>query len=185
MVHDANTNLVKELRVLSDADDSAIQEVLMKLFNAQVQDQSESVAVEGLASRAKRSVEDQALKAQSSDSDQALKASDSARDQFSPDQSKSETMPSRSVQFNSNVLVSSSDQFSQCTLVVGKSSIEFDNSLRENIHCLLQKEILYKEIFEEMECTRKNELIWGQEKYKIEKNLLMIHVTRQPKDVQY
>ena len=66
-VHDANADLVKELRVPSDADDSAIQEALMRLFNAQVQeqvrDQSESVAVEGQANTAKRSVEDQALKA--------------------------------------------------------------------------------------------------------------------------
>ena len=43
-VHDANANLVNELRVPSDADDSAIQEALIKLFNAQVKDQSETVA---------------------------------------------------------------------------------------------------------------------------------------------
>ena len=51
--------LVRELRVPFDADDSAIQEALMRLFNAQVQEQvrdlSESDAVEGQASRAKRS----------------------------------------------------------------------------------------------------------------------------------
>ena len=62
-VHDANADLVKELCVLSDSGDSDIQEPLMKLFNAQVQDQSEVVVVEGQASKAKRSVEDQALKA--------------------------------------------------------------------------------------------------------------------------
>ena len=33
-IHDANANLVKELRVPSDADDTAIQEALMRLFNA-------------------------------------------------------------------------------------------------------------------------------------------------------
>ena len=38
-IHDANTDLVKELRVPSDADDSAIQEALMKLFNVQAQGQ--------------------------------------------------------------------------------------------------------------------------------------------------
>ena len=76
-VYDANTNLVRELRIPLDADDNAIQEALMKLFNAQVQDQSEAMLVEGQASRAKRSVSDlgQALKAQSSESVQALKAS--------------------------------------------------------------------------------------------------------------
>ena len=37
-IHDANTDLVRELRVPSDADDSAIQEALMRLFNAQVQE---------------------------------------------------------------------------------------------------------------------------------------------------
>ena len=97
VVHDANANLVRELRVPSDADDSAIQEALMKLFNAQVQKQikaqSETVsdAVEGQASRAKRSVEDQ-----------ALKASDTIRDQInsvqsSLDQPESELKQSRSV----------------------------------------------------------------------------------------
>ena len=74
-VHDANANLVKELRVSSDIDDNAIQEALMKLFNAQTRDQTESVAVEGQASTAKRSV---------TNSDQALKATDSVSDQFSP-----------------------------------------------------------------------------------------------------
>ena len=60
-VHDANADLVKELRVPSDADDSAIQEALRKLFNAQNQvqeqkrDQSETSAVEGQASKAQRS----------------------------------------------------------------------------------------------------------------------------------
>ena len=94
-MHDANADLVKELRVPSDADDNAIQDALRKLFNAQVQeqirDQSISDAVEGQASRAKRSVEDQALKAQSSESVQALKAS--VRDQISSVQfsSKSES----------------------------------------------------------------------------------------------
>ena len=65
-VHDANADLVRELRVPSDADDIAIQEALMKSFGAQAQNQSEIVSVEGQAVRAKRSV---------SDSDQALKAS--------------------------------------------------------------------------------------------------------------
>ena len=49
------------------------------------------------------------------------------------------------------------------------SSICIDNFLRENINYLLQKEILYKEVLEEMESTRKNELIRGQEKYKLKK----------------
>ena len=53
-VYDANADLVKELRVPSDADDSAIQEALMKLFSDQVRDQTESVVDEVQASRAKR-----------------------------------------------------------------------------------------------------------------------------------
>ena len=65
------------------------------------------------------------------------------------------------------------------------SSIQIENSLREKIHSLLKQEILYKEILEEMESTRKNELIRGQEKFKLQKKLLMIHVTGQPRDVQY
>ena len=141
-MHDANADLVKELRVPSDADDVAIQEVLMKLFNAQTRDQTESVAVEGQASRAKRSVTDpdqalkaqisvtdpdQALKAQKSvtdsdqalkasdsvtDSDQALKASDSVSDQFSSAQPKSESKTPRSAQFKPEVSVSSNSQSS-------------------------------------------------------------------------
>ena len=55
-VHNANADLVRELRVPSDADDNAIQEALMELFDAQVQeqvrDQSETVAEEGQAVRA-------------------------------------------------------------------------------------------------------------------------------------
>ena len=86
-VHDANADLVRELRVPSDADDQAIQEALIKLFNAQVQDQkqSETVVKEGQAIRAKRSSPqgtDQALKAQT---EQALKASVSDKIQSSSD----------------------------------------------------------------------------------------------------
>ena len=124
-VHDANADLVRELRVPLDADDNAIQEALKKLFNAQVQeqrrDQTETVAVE-----------DQAIKAQSSESVQALKASVSAqinsdRDQSSSDQPESESKykptssRSNSVQFKTSVPVSSnSSQSSHCTLAVSK-----------------------------------------------------------------
>ena len=75
-VNDANANLVRELRVLSDTNDSAIQEALMKLFNAQVQGQVRDQTVTN-------AVEGQVFKAQSSVLDQALKASDSVRDQSS------------------------------------------------------------------------------------------------------
>ena len=153
---------MKVLRVPSDADDVAIQEALMKLFNAQTRDQTESVAVEGQVSRAKRSV---------IDPDQALKASDSVSDQFSPVQPKSESKTSRSVQFKPEVSVSSSNQSNrQCTLSVSRSSINIDNYLRDRIHSLLQAEILYKETLEEIESTGKNEFIRGKEKYKLQKN---------------
>ena len=83
---------------------------LMRLFSAQVRDQSESDAVEGQAVSAKRSVSvsDQALKAQSSVSDQTLKASDSV--QISSDQPESEFKSPSSVQFSSRPLV-----LDQCT----------------------------------------------------------------------
>ena len=157
-VHDANADLVRELRVPSDADDNAIQEALMKLFNAQVRDQSETVSVEGQAIRAKRSGSDsdQALKAQSSD--QALKASVS--DQISSVQSssvqpESESKTSRSVQFKTSVSVSSSSSpsSSQCTIAVSRSSVDIDNSLREKIYSLLSREMLYRDIIEEIEST--------------------------------
>ena len=176
-VPNTSADLVKELRVPSDADDSAIQEALMRLFNAQTRYQTESVAVEGQATRGKRSV---------TDSYQALKASDSVSDQFSPIQPESESKTSRSVQFKAEVSVSRSSQSnSKCTLAISRININIDNSLMERIYLLLKKEVLYKEILEEMESTRKNELIWGQEKYKFQKMLFMIHVTGQPNEVQY
>ena len=161
-VHDANADLVKELRVPSDADDNAIQDALRKLFNAQVQEQiraqSETVsdAVEGQAVRAKRSdsESDQALKAQSSESVQALKAS--VRDQissvqFSSDQAQSESKfkhsSSSSNQFSSSVPVSSSNSSdSQCTIAVARISVNIDNSLRDKVNSLLRKEVLYQDI---------------------------------------
>ena len=54
-VHDANADLVRELRVPPNADDEAIQEALLRLFNVQVQAQSVSDSDEGQAVRAKRS----------------------------------------------------------------------------------------------------------------------------------
>ena len=57
--------------------------------------------------------------------------------------------------------------------------------MREKINSLMKQEILYKEILEEIENTKKNELVRGQEKFKLQKKLLMMHVTGQPKDVQY
>ena len=175
MVHDANVDLVRELRVPSDANDSAIQEALMKLFNAQVQGQVRDQTISD-------AVESQAVRAQSSISDQALKASDSVRDQSNLVQSSSvqpeiEYKASRSVQFKTSVPVSSSSQSSHCTLAVGRSSVNIDNSLGDKINSLLRKEILYRDILEEMESTGKNEIKRGQEKFKIQKKLLMIHVT--------
>ena len=96
---------MRELRVPSNADDSAIQEALMKLFNVQTRDQTKSVAVEDQASKAKKLVTNsversgQVIKAKRSvtDSDQVLKASDSVSDQFGLVQSESESKTSRSV----------------------------------------------------------------------------------------
>ena len=89
-MHDANADLVEELRVPSDANDQTIQEALIRLFNAQDQDQS--IVDEGQASRAQRSA--QALKAP--ESVQAIKAADQS--QFSSEQIKSE-LKSDAVQF--------------------------------------------------------------------------------------
>ena len=50
---------------------------------------------------------------------------------------------------------------------------------------LLRNEILYRDIFEEIESTGRNEIVRGQEKYRIQKKFLVIHVTGQPEDVQY
>ena len=49
----------------------------------------------------------------------------------------------------------------------------------------MKKEILYRDIIEEMESTGSNEIKRGQEKYRIQKKSLMIHVIGQPEDVQY
>ena len=49
---------------------------------------------------------------------------------------------------------------------------------------LLRNEILYRDIFEEIESTGRNEIVRGQEKYRIQKKFLVIHVTGQPEDVQ-
>ena len=182
-VHDANADLVEELRVPSNANDTAIQDALMKLFNAQSRGQDQSVAIQSQASRAPRSDQrvDQALKA--SETDQAIRATD--QDQISSVQFKSEIKTSSPVQFSINVPISSSSQDSQCTLAVSRSSIEIDHSLRERIHSLLMTEILYKDILNEMESTGKNEIVRGKEKYQLKKKLLMIHVTGQPEEVEY
>ena len=180
-VHDANADLVRELRVPSDADDQAIQEALIKLFNAQVQDQKQTDTV---------AVEDQATRAQSSKSVQALKASVAAQIRSIQPSSSSvqESKPSssESVQFKPAVPVSSNNtQDSHCTIAVARSSVTIENSLRERMHSLLRKEILYDDIIEEIESTGRSEIIRGQNKYRIQKKNLMIHVTGQPDDVQY
>ena len=173
VVHDANVDLVNELRVPSDTDGGATQEALMKLFNAQVQDQIESVAVEGQVSGAKRSDSDtdQVLKA--SILAQALKASDSVSDQISLDQPESESKTSRLVQFKPDVIVwSSSQSSSHCTLAVSRNNINIESHLNEKINSLLQHQILYKKILEGMECMGKNELVWGQENSKLQKKVI-------------
>ena len=53
------------------------------------------------------------------------------------------------------------------------------------MNSLLRDEILYRDIFEEIESTGRNEIVRGQEKYRIQKKFLVIHVTGQPEDVQY
>ena len=50
---------------------------------------------------------------------------------------------------------------------------------------LLRKEVLYQDIIEEIESTGRNEIMRGQEKYRIQKKFLVVHVTGQPEEVQY
>ena len=184
-INDANADLVNELRIPSDADDEVIQEALKKLFNAQCQSQcrDQSDAKEGQAIRASESVikSDQALKADSTI--QALKASDTDRIQSSS-VSESKTGPSP-VQDQFSISVSRISSVNQCKLVVSRSSISIDKSLREKIYSLLLRENYYKEILNEMESTGKNKLKRGQEKFQMKKNLLMIHIVGQPEDVEY
>ena len=125
-VHDANADLVRELRVPSNASDEAIQEALKRLFNAQGQVQSESDAFEGQAVRAKSSV-----------SDQALKASGSDQVQSNAVQSESKQSSPSTVQDQFNVSVSRKSQVNQCTLAISRSSIQIENSLRDRIYSLL------------------------------------------------
>ena len=73
----------------------------------------------------------------------------------------------------------------QCKLSVYRSSIEIDNSLRVKINSLLNNEILYRDILDEMESNERNEIKRGQEKFKVQKNLLLIHIAGQPEDLQY
>ena len=189
-VHDANADLVKELRVPSDADDSAIQEALRKLFNAQNQvqeqnrDQSKTSAVEGQASKAQRSESVQALKASVSDQINAVQFSSKSESEIKPKPFSSDVNQFSS---NSNVPVSSSSsvQDSQCKLAVSRSSVSLTNSLRDRINSLLRKEVLYREILEEIESTGRKEIQRGQEKYRIQKKNLVVHVTGQLDDAQY
>ena len=168
-VHDANADLVRELRVPPNAGDEAIQEALRKLFNqvqAQSSNQNQSSSVRSV--QQSESVSVSKIKASSPDQEQA----------------------SSSVQFQDQTRVQqpvseiSADSI-QCTLCVARSSITIDNSLREKMYSLLKNEFLYKEILEEMESTERNEINRGQEKYQLKKNMLMIHVTGQPEDIPY
>ena len=171
-MNDANADLVNELRIPSDADDEAIQEVLKNLFNAQCSNQcriqSDSVSVEDQAIRAQSSDSDQAVKAKSTA--QALKATESDRIQSSS-VSESKTGPSP-VQDQFSVSVSKISQESQCTLLSSRSSISIDNSLREEIYSLLQKENYYKEILEEIESTGRKRIEKGTRKISNEEKVI-------------
>ena len=52
------------------------------------------------------------------------------------------------------------------------------------MNSLLREEVLYREILEEIESTGKNEIVRRQEKYRIQKKNLVVHVTGQPEDSQ-
>ena len=168
-VHDANADLVRELRVPPNAGDEAIQEALRKLFHqvqAQCSNQNQSSSVNPV--QQSESILVSKIKASSPDQEQAS-SSVQLQDQISVQQPVSEI---------------SADSM-QCTLCVARSNITIDNSLREKMYSLLKNEFLYKEILEEMESTKRNEINRGQEKYQLKKNMLMIHVTGQPEDIPY
>ena len=166
-VHDATADLVRELRVPSDASDEVIQDALKKLFN-QVQAQSSQTQSSSVSS------------VQQSESVSKIMAS-------GPDQAQA----SSSVQFRDQTSVQqtvsefSSSRTTQCTIAIARSSITIDQAMREKMYSLLTKEILYSDIIEEMESTGMNEIVRGQEKYQMKKKMLMIHVAEQPEDVQY
>ena len=166
-MHDANADLVRELRVPSDAGDEAIQDALKKLFN-QVQAQSSQTQSNSVSS------------VQQSESVSKIKSS-------GPDQ----VQASSSIQFQDQTSVQqpvsefSSSRTTQCTVAITRSSIAIDQAMREKMYLLLTKEILYSDIIEEMESRGMNEIIRGQEKYQMKRRMLMIHVAGQPEDVQY
>lgn len=65
------------------------------------------------------------------------------------------------------------------------SRIQLEDSLRKIIYSLLQREIIYGDVIQELETTGKTELVEGDQKFKIHRNILKIHEIGQSKDVDY
>ena len=149
---DANAELVQQIRIPEDASDQEIQNILKQVFNAQEGNvHSDSVDAEILKQKIHEAVQEHSVQDQNS------------------------VINSVSVQYAVTKQIQDQDSRTVQFCVYSKGKIQIEDSLKQEIIETLRDDILYSELLEEFENTGVKEIVRGNSKFRLQRDLIVQH----------
>ena len=151
-VVNANAELIQQIRIPENANDQEIQDILKQVFNAQEGNvHSDSVDAKILKQKIQQAVQEHNVQDQNVVIN-AVSIQNTVTKQI-------QDQDSRIVQF----------------CVYSKGKIQIEDSLKRKILDALRDDILYPEMLEEFENIRVNEIVRGNSKFRLQKDLIVQH----------
>ena len=165
-VVDANAELVEQIRIPEDASDQEIQDILKQVFNAQEGNvHRDSVDAEQIKKQIQEAVQEQNVQDQ--------------------DQDQNAVISSVSVQKAVTKQIQDQDSRPAQFCMYSKGKIQIDDSLKREIIAALKDDILYSEMIEEFENTGVREIVRGNSKFRIPRDLIIQHENDQDEALDY
>ena len=149
---DANAELVQQIRIPENASDQEIQDILKQVFNAQEGNvHSDSVDAEILKQKIQQAVQEHNV------------------------QDQNAVINSVSIQYAVTKQIQDQDSRTVQFCVYSKGKIQIEDSLKQEIIDALRDDILYSEMLEEFENTGVKEIVRGNSKFRLQRDLIVQH----------
>ena len=161
-VVDANAELVQQIRIPESASDQEIQDILKQIFNAQEGNvHSDSVDAEILKQKIQQAVQEHNVQDQNS------------------------IISSVSVQYAVTKQIQDQDSRTVQFCMYSKGKIQIEDSLKQEILDPLRDDILYSELLKEFENTGVKEIVRGNSKFRLQRDLIVQRENEQDEVLNY
>ena len=161
-VIDANAELAHQIRIPENASDQEIQDILKQVFNAQEGNlHSDSVDAEILEQKIQEAVQEHNV------------------------QDQNVVINSLSVQYAVTKQIQDQDSRIVQFCVYSKGKIHIEDSLKRELLDAFKDDILYSEMLEEFENIGVKEIVRGNSKFRLQRDLIVQHENEQDEVLDY